>query len=50
MTELKMTTTLYFKVPLGMDTDEYIEELLDLPKMEMLERATDFGDGELELT
>jgi hypothetical protein len=48
MTELKMHTTLYFKVPLGMDADEYIDELLSLPKVEMLERATDFGDGELE--
>lgn len=50
MTEVKMNTTLYFKVPLGTDPEDYIEELLEMPKLEMLGRATDFGDGELELT
>jgi hypothetical protein len=49
MTELKIHTTLYFKVPLGTDPEEYMDELRELPKLEMLERATDFGDGELEL-
>ena len=49
MTELKMHTTIYFKVPLGESPEEYIEELKSLDKQEMLRRATDFGDGELEL-
>ena len=48
MTELKLHTTLYFKVPLGTDIEDYMEELRELSKLEMLERATDFGDGELE--
>jgi hypothetical protein len=48
MTELKMHTTIYWKVPLGTDPEDYMAELLSLPKLEMLERATDFGDGELE--
>lgn len=48
MTELKIHTTMYFKVPLGIDPQDYIEELLQMSKLEMLERATDFGDGKLE--
>jgi hypothetical protein len=50
MTEVKMTTTLYFSVPLGESPTEYIEELLSLDKLEMLERVTDFADSEIELT
>ncbi len=42
MTELKMNTTLYFKVPLGESAEDYMNELLSLPKLELLERATDF--------
>ena len=49
MTELKMNTTLYFKVPLGEKPEEYMEELLSLDKVDLLARATDYGDGELEL-
>jgi hypothetical protein len=49
MTEVKMKTTLYFNVPLGENPSEYIEELLSLNKIEMLERVTDFLDGEIEL-
>jgi hypothetical protein len=50
MTEVKMTTTLYFSVPLGESPTEYIEELLSLDKLEMLARVTDFTDGEIELS
>ena len=50
MTEIKMTTTLYFKVPLGEDIEDFIQELQSLPKLEMLERVTDFTDGEIKLT
>lgn len=49
MTELKLHTTIYFKVPLGEDPQEYIQELMSLDKLEVLARATDYGDGEIEI-
>lgn len=49
MTEVKMHTTLYFNVPMGESPTEYIEELSSLSKEELLKRATDVGDGEIEL-
>lgn len=49
MTEVKMHTTLYFNVPMGESPTEYIAELESLSKEELLKRATDVGDGEIEL-
>jgi hypothetical protein len=49
MTEVKMHTTIYFKVPLGEDSSEYIKELMSLSKEELAQRITDIGDGEIEL-
>lgn len=49
MTELKIHTTIYFTVPIGEVPSEYMEELKSLSKEELIERITDFGDGELEL-
>jgi hypothetical protein len=49
MTEVKMHTTIYFKVPLGEDSNEYIKELMNLSKEELAQRITDIGDGEIEL-
>ena len=48
MTEIKMHTTIYWKVPFGTDPEDYMQELSEMPKMEALARATDFGDGDLE--
>ena len=50
MTELKMNTTLYFAVPLGENPSEYLEELKELNKIDLLARATDLLDSEIELT
>lgn len=47
--EIKMHTTIYFKVPLGENPEEYIKELLSLDKLDVLARATDYGDGNLEI-
>ena len=49
MTEVKMHTTIYFKVPLGENPDDYIKELMSLDKIELLSRATDCGDAEIEV-
>lgn len=49
MTELKMHTTIYFNVPMGEVPSEYLDELKSLSKEELINRITDFGDGEIEL-
>ena len=48
MNELKLSTTVYFEVPLGYTIDSYREYLLSLSKVEMLRLATDCGDVILE--
>jgi hypothetical protein len=50
MTECKMKTILYFNVPLGEEPSEYLEELKQLNKKELIERITDLLDSEIELS
>ena len=44
MTEIKMHTTIYWEVPEGRDPENYIQELSEMPKLDALAKATDFGD------
>jgi hypothetical protein len=47
--EIKMHTTIYWEVPEGRDPEEYMQELSEMPKLDALAKATDFGDSELEV-
>jgi hypothetical protein len=49
MTEIKMHTTIYWKVPFGVDPEEYMQELSEMSKLDSLAKATDFGDDQLEV-
>jgi hypothetical protein len=47
-TEIKMHTTIYWEVPEGKTTEEWIAVLKSLPKDQVLDLATDFNDSTFE--